>query len=246
MSNRLGSTSDKITLYPFLGYDSTSGIGPRQESEDYLLDMKVRIQAEYDIDDDPTQTGLIDLGELRFTLIRMGSALNEGFHFHTLFDSSQSLSDLGGALYEPDFSEFVEPIRDRFSSAEPFEDLLYLRSLTVAPFARGQRLGISALHRVINDWESGCALVALQAKPLQFERGIRAESRWEKLALASLSQDGEIATAKLENHYRGLGFDSLDDIPYMLMCPKQRQMPVDEQALVHSIDLSLEELEQAL
>ncbi|NOX98614.1 MAG: hypothetical protein GXP30_02615 [Verrucomicrobia bacterium] len=244
MNHRPDSSSDKITLYPFLDYCCTSSVGPRLESEDYLLDMKVTIRAEYDIDDDSMPSRLIQLGELHFTLIRLGTALNEGFNFHTLFDSSQELSDFGAPLYETGLNEFVEPVREAFSSALPHEDLIYIRSLTVEPVARGQRLGISALNRAIGDWENGCALVALQPLPLQFERGIRDDLRWERLALASLSQDREIAKAKLENHFKGLGFRSVGDIPYMLLCPKERQMPLEEQALVDSIDLSLEELEE--
>lgn len=234
---------DKITLYPFLDCCCISSVGPRLESDDYLLDMKVTIQAEYDVDDS-MQSRVVHLGNLDFTLIRLGAALDEGFNFNTLFDSRQELSDFGSSLYEPGFNEFIELVREEFSSAFPHEDLLYLRSLTVEPVARGQRLGISVLHRVISDWEGGCSLVALQPTPLQFAAGIRESPEWERLALASLSQDREVANAKLENHYKGLGFCSVGDLPYMLLCPKERQMPVPEQALVDSIELSLEELEE--
>ena len=243
MSDRPDSPSDKITLYPFIECCCTSGVGPRLESDDYLLDMKVRIQAEYDVDDS-MQSRLVHLGDLDFTLIRLGTALDERFDYSALFDNRQELSDLGGALYEPGFDEFTEPVREEFSSAFPYEDILYLRSLTVEPVARGQRLGISVLHRVISDWESGCSLVALQSEPLQFAAGIREGSEWERLSLASLSQNRGEANAKLENHYKGLGFRSVGDLPYMLLCPKVRQMPVPEQALVDSIELSLEELDK--
>ena len=231
-------------LYPYLSYSLTTGCGPRSESHDYLLNFRVEILAEYPPDAPTEDTREIRLGNLHATLIRSSQALNEGFSYYDLFDNSQETADLGSALYEPGFEDFIEPIRSAFSDAFSHNDILYIQWLALAPFARGQRLGISCLHRFIGDWEGDCALVAIQPKPIQFAPDIQESALWQDLSLGDLPQDREKSTAILTNHYRGLGFQSVGSLPYMLRCPVNRQLPLDEMALVDSISVPRKVLEK--
>jgi len=225
------------TLLPTLRYSFTTGTGQRLEADDYLTNFKVRIVGIPYPEEDSILDREIDLGTLEGSLIRVARADEEGFPLVYVFDHDGTISDLSGALFEVGFNDFVEPIRNAFPDAFAYQDILLIRELALKPFARGQRAGISALHRFITDWESSCALVAIQPRPMQFMPTIREYDDWDTLALDKLSKDRDAAIAKLENHFGGIGFKSIKSVPYMLLCPAKRTAPLSELALEDSLTI---------
>jgi len=216
-------------IFPQLSYRMMTGTGQRGDGEHYLLDFEVKISAAYCPEDDDTESCQeLPLGELRATLIRRTKAEEEGFPLFDLFDQRQEISDLTAQLFEPDYDGFVEPIREAFPCAQDHLDILFIRELELQPYARGQRVGVSALHRFMTDWDGGCSFVVMELPEKQLDSDI---------------QDGETVREKLENHFRGLGFTRLGELPYLLLSPEYRQPPTEELVLENSMVLSRDALE---
>ena len=237
------SISKEKSIYPFLRCQCTTGTGQRQDSRDYLLNLKVRILANYCPEDSSTSSE-VHLGDISATLIRLGRATNEGFSFFEIFDESQDLLDLGSALFQSGYEDFVGPVQEKFPYTSTSDDILYISDFMLQPVARGQRAGISALHRFMTDWESGCSLIAIRPLPMQFLPVVQDDGGWPELRLGSLTQDRSAATAKLENHLAGLGFKKVDPLPYMLFSPARMQAPLEEMALEESLTLPKEDLDK--
>lgn len=236
--------SESEEIYPQLNYRMTTGSGRRQGGGDYLIDFEVKISATYEPYDGSGIDGELHLGDLQATMIRVARACEEDFSLFDLFDHRQEIQDFACHLFEPDYEEFIKPIREAFPYALTHEDILFIRGLVMQPVARGQRVGISALHRFITDWEGGCSLVAIEVLPMQFAGEVReGEEEWQNLSLGSFTGQREMATEKLANHYRGLGFTAVETVPYLLLCPANRQAPLEELALEDTMILSKDALD---
>jgi GNAT superfamily N-acetyltransferase len=222
---------EAIDLYLGLSYRTSTSSGEREESGDYIIEMKADILGEVDLKPGMPQTE-IHLGFLKFSIIRVGGAINDGFPLDCLFDVSQEICDLACGLYENGFEEFKDPIRKEFPDASPWDDILYFQSLELQPFARGQRVGLSALHRAAKDWESGCGLVVIQPHPLQYPNGERNDDTWRRLGMDDSTPDFKTSKKKLENYYKQLGFEKAGRSNYMFRCPADPQIDVD---VPHSI-----------
>jgi GNAT superfamily N-acetyltransferase len=220
------SKDPEIVVSLGLSYKTYTTSGKRNDPDDYILHMKGDIMGEITAQNNLPQTE-IHLGSIKFSLIRVGEALNERMGMEGLFDVSQEICELAAELYEDDFEEFKYPIRKAFPEASTWDDILYFESLELHPFARGQRVGLSALHRAANDWQSGCALVVLQAHPLQYPNGIRDDEKWVQLGMTDSTPDFVTSKNKLQNYYKQLGFQKAGRSKYMFRCPAVVQTKVD-------------------
>lgn len=209
-----------------LSYRAFTSCGDREDSHDYIIEMKANILGEVETDPGKPQRE-VHLGILKFSIIRVAGAINDGFPLDELFDISQEIYDLAGALYGAGFEEFKGPITESFPDASPWEDVLYFQSLELHPFARGQGVGLSALHRAVKDWESGCGLVVIQPHPLQYPNGKRDDDTWRRLGMDDSTPDFKTSKKKLENYYQQLGFEKAGRSNYMLRCPAAPQIEAD-------------------
>lgn len=228
-----------IELHIGLRYKTYTPCGKQEEPEDFIINMRADIVGEIGWEADAPQTE-IHLGSIKFSLIRVGEALNAEFGLDVLFDVSQEICALSAGLYEGDYEEFKAPIRRAFPDALVWDDILYVESLELYPFARGQRAGLSALHRATRDWQSGCALVVLQPHPLQYPNGIRDEEKWVQLGMSDATPDFPTSKKKLENYYKQIGFQKAGRSKYLFRSPALEQRETD---LPSTILLSRETIE---
>lgn len=233
-SASIASKDPAIDLSLGLSYRSYTACGNHQEPEDYIIEMKADIFGE--IDPETPQTN-IHLGTIKFSIIRVGEALNDELSLNVLFDVTHDICDLAAELYASDYQEFKEPIKKAFPEATAWDDILYFESLELHPFARGQRVGLSALHRATRDWQSGCGLVVIQPHPLQYPNGIRDDEKWVQLGMNDSTPDFPSSKQKLENYYRQIGFQKAGRSKYMFRCPAMGQIETD---LPSTITLSRE------
>lgn len=215
-----------IDLALGLSYRAYTSSGDREDSHDYIIEMSADILGEVDREPGMPRTE-IHLGFLKFSIIRVGGAINDEFPLDELFDMSQEICDLAGGLYDDGFEEFKGPIRKKFPDASPWDDILYFQSLELHAFARGQRVGLSALHRAAKDWERGCCLVVIQPHPLQYPNGKRNDDTWRRLGMDNSTPDFKTSKQKLENHYKQLGFEKAGRSDYMFRCPAAPQIEAD-------------------
>lgn len=200
---------EMIELETILRYQMETPSGEHGDPADYLLNGRVEIigrtfDASFEV----------RLGFLEFTLIRVSLACEDGADLFSIFDQSQEIMDLKETLYDFGFTDFTAGIQKAFPEAFGHEDILLFRDIEVLPFARGQRVGLSALHRVARDLDSGCSLVVIDPRP-------RHPSN-------AASEDTDEGNEKLLRHFRGLGFRKIGDAPHLLRSPKLRQIPVAE------------------
>ena len=209
---------EMIELQTILCLQVETPSGEHGDPADYLLNGRAEIIGRtYDA------AFAIRLGFVDFTLIRVTLACEDGADLFTIFDQSQDLMDLREALYDPIFADFTAEVQQAFPESFGHEDILLFRDIEVLPFARGQRVGLSALHRVARDWDGGCSLMGIDPRT-------RHPSNAE-------SMDSDQGNEKLLHHFRGLGFRKVGDSPFLLRSPKLRQIPVAELDVRNSVFL---------
>ncbi len=212
------NSTDPIELQTILRYQMETPSGEHDDPAHYLLNGRVEIVARtFDAAFE------IRLGFIEFTLIRVSLACEDGAELFTMFDQSQDLLALMEALYDSDFADLTSEIQQAFPESFGHEDILLFQDIEVLPFARGQRVGLSALHRVAKDWDGGCSLVAIDPRSRQPSN--------------TGSKDADRGNEKLLHHFRGLGFRKIGDSPYLLRSPKLRQIPVAELDVRNSVFL---------
>ncbi len=210
------NSMERIELQTILRYQMETPSGEHDDPADYLLDGRVEI-----IGTTFDGASEICLGFMVFTLIRVSLACEDGADLFAIFDQSQDLMDLKEALYDSGFADFAAEIQQVFPESFGHEDILLFRDIEVFPFARGQRVGLSALHRVAKDWDGGCSLVVIDPR---------------QPSIAG-SKDADEGNEKLLHHFRGLGFRKIGDSPYLLRSPKLQQIPVAELDVRNSVFL---------
>lgn len=163
------------------------------------------------------------LGELRFYLIRVGEAVNDGARLYDVFDTMQETLDAGTAIFDSSFSEFCPWLAKKHPDVSPCGDILLLHRLEIVPLARGQRLGIAVLHRVIKDWSSGCSFAVMKPYPLQFDASAKKNEMWDRLELEAFPQNRTAAFKKLREYYGQLGFERIGRSEFFARALDRRQ-----------------------
>lgn len=200
---------ETVELQTHLRYRMETPSGTHEGPSDYLIECSAEI-----IGRTFDESCEVRLGFLKFTLIRVTLAGEQGANLFTLFDHDEEVLHLAEALFDGSFASYVKPVQEAFPETFEHEDILYVREIEILPVARGQRLGLSALHRVARDWDGGCGLVALNPSP---------------------PQCGKSARQRLARHFGGLGFQTIGASPYLLRSSKLRHIPVDELDIRNSV-----------
>jgi hypothetical protein len=171
---------------------------------------------------DDAAEGELKLGELKMYLIQIGNAFNAGESLPRILDIHQATADVGCAVFDSSFKDFCPWIKRRFDDAFPWEDVLILDRLTLIPEARGQQLGLAVLHQAINDWSSGCSLVAMKPFPLQYEGGGRNKGNITDLKLEGFQTGKAESFRKLRAYYVKLGFERIGRSDVFALSPKEK------------------------
>ncbi len=238
---------DQTEVSVYLNYQSSVAIGDTSYSHEdsYILRMEAAVMGHVEGNDDQALPTLM-LGTLKFYIIRVSNGSNDGVDLHDVFDAFQETFDVGNVIYDSTYREFAPAVERRFTDANPWSDILILHYLTIPPFARGQRLGLSVLERVIRDWSSGCSLVVMKPFPLQFESHAKKDGDWESLALGNFPSKQREAFQRLRAYYEPLGFGRIGRSQYYALCPVEKQPTAKELGLPESIVLPTSEVEKRL
>ena len=216
--------TDSIEVDVFLRYQADSDVGNIADScpESYILSVTTDILGTAQLPGPAACGDNVLLGELTFHVVRVGNVINDENNLYDVFDCHAETAEAAAAIFNASCTDYRAAIGRGFEEAALGGDILLLRRLRIAPVARGQRLGLSVLERVVRDWSSGCALVVLKPFPLQFESHARKGRDWERLDLGSFTQSKGAATAKLAAYYSTLGFARIGRSPFHALCPMER------------------------
>jgi len=100
-------------------------------------------------------------------------------------------------------------------------DLLIVDYVEVYPKFRGLGIGVSAIHRTIDVFGTGCGLVACKPWPLQFTPAVERDQETLKRLAAPDIGKGE-ALRKLRSYWSRLGFWPLGSTGIYLLSVSQR------------------------
>ena len=193
-------------------------------SESYITEYSVPFDFIYEtsgdlfaIDDNDDREFV---GKFRVYYVDVERAISEGEPIFEVLDAHSShVAEYFEPIFgseAPDFSNHLLELLDHgiFGS-----NLLILDRLEMLPQYRGRGLGLSVLRHMISRFSSGAALVAMKPFPLQFEvvRAHEDENKWrDRMNLAQLPTNADVATEKLRQYYSKLGFLHLSGTPMMV------------------------------
>jgi GNAT superfamily N-acetyltransferase len=194
---------ERIEIEISLRYEATRYL--RNDDDKFLLTMGAEVIGSHLCAH--TAEAEFKLGYLRMYLVQVGNALNANADLSSIFDIHQGTADIGSHLFNSSFDDFRPWIKRRFDDAFPWEDILILDRLALIPAVRGQQLGLAVLHQAIEDWSSGCSLVAMKPFPLQYEGGGRSRQNITNLKLEGLLTNKAESFRRLRAYYAKLGFE---------------------------------------
>jgi len=170
------------------------------------------------------------IGHINARLIQTGRIVNDGvsiFELYDLFD--QYFHDICSELFDPENDGFTETLKNQFSELGSGSNVLLVDDIEVFPAYRGKRIGLAALHRLIDVFGVWNCLVIIPIYPPQFHE-CRDNTEWKKKILVdTFVRDEEAALAKLERYWGILGFRLIWDSRYICaLCTNNKYPSVQE------------------
>jgi GNAT superfamily N-acetyltransferase len=142
-------------------YQSRSELG-MPDPDGYLFNINIKVVATRDAGSHHE----VVLGEGLATRVRVGHAIYASEDLHEVFDCDQGLLNAGNVLFEASFQNYKPAVLNQFPDNYPDADLLLVRSISLRPEYRGQKIGLAAMHRMLLDLAGDCGLVMLKPYPL--------------------------------------------------------------------------------
>jgi GNAT superfamily N-acetyltransferase len=143
----------------FVTYNTTSDLAAESDPEHYLFEINFKIIGLSEDDE-------ITLGEGHATQVRINQARDDRASLYEIFDVDQELTDTARAIFDVGFDDYHANVLKGFEDNFFPEDILIVRRMTLSPEYRGQKIGLSILHRIITDLGHGCGLVVIKPYPL--------------------------------------------------------------------------------
>ena len=179
------------------------------EAGRYITDYHVDIYAHLCNDDFEEPEPLL-IGKAKLTLLLLGLAINNDFDFRLIFDSSSVLCDLGSEILDWEEMEF-KPMFNEFALLN--QNVLYLERIEILPEYRNGGWGKKVIKDILCRFNNCFGVMILKSFPLQFEgrdSEIKLDDEWSKLMrYETTEQDEKLATKKLNDFYKSLGFKRL-------------------------------------
>lgn len=176
---------------------------------------------------EPEGGGKEDAGQIGASLVQFGKALDHGISTEGLGDGiSGDISEYWEHLFDVETGYPKEEIQNEFEVVDL--DLLIIDYVAIYPEFRGLGIAVSAIHRTIDIFGTGCGLVACKPWPLQFTPSIAGDQgALRRLALPNVSK-GE-AIRKLRSYWSRLGFWPLGNTGIYLLSLSQRNCDLPSQ-----------------
>ncbi len=167
----------------------------------------------------------IPVGHISVHKVELGRALDAKASLFDIFDCRNSeLHALYGHLFDDknDFHQHLEDIvHPGFGS-----DLLIVERVEIDPEHRGQDLGLLLASRAIDAFADGCQYVVTIPSPLQFGLYSEASAKDRKIkGFDKFVKDEAVATKKISDHWKKIGFVELPDEPNILITSPALRRP---------------------
>jgi len=170
-------------------------------------------------------------GRIEACLVQFDTALDHGIDTARLGDGiSGEISEYWECLFDVETGCLKEEIQTEYEVLSV--DLLIIQHLELYPAFRGLGIGVSAIHRTIDVFGSGCGLVVCKPWPLQFtSEAASCQEELKHLALPNI--DEGVALQKLRKYVSHIGFWPLADTGIYLMSLSQRVCEHRREGKIH-------------
>ena len=165
---------------------------------DFVHSIAGRIIAE------PGSGGEEEAGRIGASLVQFGGALDHGVSTERLGDGiSGDIAEYWEHLFDLETGYLKEEIQNEYEVAGL--DLLIIDCVELYPKFRGIGIGMSAIHRAIDVFGTGCGLIACKPWPLQFTPAVASDQQiLKRLETPNVGKDE--ALRKLRSYWSRLGF----------------------------------------
>ncbi|HET6556975.1 MAG TPA: hypothetical protein VFG54_06640 [Prolixibacteraceae bacterium] len=186
-------------------YEFEAGLGPWEEGR-YNREFLMNIFYE---DEYPENEEVKLIGKVKFYIIYIDQAINDGYDLMEIFDHFEYTFRHGQDFFDFDTEEIKEDIQEFYSYAIEGSNICLLEDIEIIPEFRGNKLAAKAIKDIVFHFSAGCCLFVIQPYPLQFDAHKRSEDWDEQLKLNDLSTDEEASIKKLKKYYKSIGFDQI-------------------------------------
>jgi len=189
-------------------------LGHLEPYDEYVLEIHGNITLT-EINPDLIEKDPEQVGHINARLIQTGRIVNDGESIFDVYDSfDQYFHEIYGELFDSDNEEFTETIQRQFKDLGSDSSVLLIDDVEVLPVYRGKRVGLGAMHRIIDVFGAWDCLVIIPIYPPQFHACLK-DADWKKKMRTDLfTKDEETARAKLEQYWANLGFEQIWDSRY--------------------------------
>ncbi|OJU28186.1 MAG: hypothetical protein BGN92_10065 [Sphingobacteriales bacterium 41-5] len=192
-------------------YHFSSGLGPREEYR-YIKSVTALIfNGEY-ADNDFNDL----IGKLRFKILYINNAKNDGFDIFQLFDTYEYTFRHGESFYDFREIDFKKALYKHYDGMLFNENFCIIETMTLLPQYRGMQLGPKLFKDIVYHFSGDCTLFMLQPYPLQFEVETEECEERKKIELNSFERNKNKAFKKLTAYYESWGLQKVKGIKDLL------------------------------
>lgn len=191
-------------------YSFSSGTG-QLEAGRYINDYFIEIFGEYD--DEEAGEGSVLIGKAKVSLFLLDLAIETGYSFYEIFDSTREGSELGNGVYDWKQDTFIENVQEIIDESIT-SNILFIDRIEKMPPYRNNGFGKKVIKDIIWRFYGCCGITILKAFPLQLEseNALGLDREWRaRMAYDKMEQHEAKAYRSLEKFYKSIGFMPLHD-----------------------------------
>lgn len=212
MERHIKAIMEEDSLSIQIEYRFSSCIGSREESDcikEYLAVLYEGIYADIGLNE--------YAGEMKFKIIYLSQAENEGLDIYELFDTYEYTFRHGQNFYDFKRETFAKPLLKAYPDLEfNCSKICIVETMGVIPKFRGQNVGAKAFKDLVWNFGQDCPLFIIQPYPLQFEFPENNTNLLSKLELEKFEKNKKKATESLSKYYQSWGFQKIKGIKDLL------------------------------
>jgi len=209
-----------------LTYSFESGIGATSAGR-YLNEYTIEIYGD-GFDNDGNEIKPVLIGKAKVTLVLLSLAINNGFSYYQIFDTSEELLELGNVVFDLEQEQYNEVVEHYHYDALN-SNLLFIDRIEILPAYRNAGWGKKVIKDILCRF-SGCyGLMVLKSFPLQLKADRDNTDDWNvQMEFENLEQDEKVAITKLNSFYKSIGFVKLLEDDYFFYNSELKNSKLDK------------------
>ncbi|UWX60371.1 hypothetical protein N0B40_18470 [Chryseobacterium oranimense] len=154
------------------------------------------------------------IGKLTGEKLLLNEARNHNWDSQSIFDNEAHTLEIGEAIYDFDYEDWHDNIKNKFDEEIYENDLLILSRIEILPKYQGKGIGQKWIKDFYINFIQGCGLMALKVFPLQCESDytLGRDQNWcDEMKYSNMEKGGD-AFESLLKFYLKIGFQIFPEI----------------------------------